>query len=85
MKQVLLRITAVFAKIAFGKFTQPLRGDLLLVREITLFQDPLDPDVDGECAQALVGKQHYAVGYLRSHAGQRAELFSKIEIRKSRP
>ena len=32
MKQVLLRVTAVFAKIRFGKLTQPLRCDFLSTR-----------------------------------------------------
>ena len=36
MKQVLLRITAVFAEIGFGKFTQPLRGYFLSTLKILL-------------------------------------------------
>ena len=75
MKQVLLRVTAVFAKIRFRKFAQPLFRDFFLPREILLFQNPLDPDVDWKCAQSLVGKQHYTVGNLRSHAGQRSTIF----------
>ena len=77
MKQVLLRVTAVFAKICFRKFAQPWFRDFL-PRKILLFQNSLNPDIDRKCAQALIGKQHYAVGYLRSHAGQRTQLFSKI-------
>ena len=80
MKQVLLRVTAVFAKIGFGKFAQLQFGDFFLSREILLFQNSLDPDVDRKCAEALIGKQHYTVSYLCSHAGQRAQLFSKIGI-----
>ena len=83
MKQVLLRVTAVFAKICFRKFAQPRFRDFFLPRKILLSQNSLDPDVDRKCAQALVGKQHHAIGHLRSHAGQRAQLFSKIGIRQS--
>jgi hypothetical protein len=56
MKQVLLRIPAVFAKIGFGKFTQLLRRHFLPAREIMLSQNPFDPDVDWECAEPLVSK-----------------------------
>ena len=85
MKQVLLRVTAVFAKICFRKFAQPQFRDFFLPRKILLLQNPLDPDVDWECAQALIGKQHYAVSNLRSHAGQRAQFFPEIGIGQSRP
>jgi hypothetical protein len=70
MKQVLLRVTAVFAKIGFRKFAQLQFGDFFLSREILLFQNSLDPDVDRKCAEAFIGKQHYTVSYLCSHAGQ---------------
>jgi len=85
MKQVLLRITGVFAEIGFRKFTEPLCRDLLLAREITLSQNPLDPDVDWECVQPLVGKEHHAICDLGSHAGQRAYVISKLAIGKRRP
>jgi len=85
MKQVLLRVAAVFAKIYFRKFAQPLFCEFFLPRKILLFQNSLAPDVNRKCAQPLVGKEHYAIRYLRSYAGQRAQLFSKIGIRKSRP
>jgi hypothetical protein len=70
MKQVLLRITAVFAEIGFGKFTQPLRGHFPSTRKVLLSQNPFDPDVDRECAEPLVTKEHHAICDLRSDAGQ---------------
>ena len=85
MKQVLLCIPAVFAEVRFGKFAQPLRCDLLLPREITLSQDPRDPDIDGECAEPLVAEKHHAICNLRSHARQGAQVFSKLGIGKCRP
>ena len=72
MKQVLLRVTAVLAKIGFGKFAQSQLGDFFLPRKILLFQNSLDPDVDWKSAQALVSKEHCTVSNLGSHAGQRA-------------
>src|SRR5438876_5114713 len=84
-KQVLLRVSAVFAKIAFGEFPQLLRRHFLSTRQIMLSQNPLDPDVDRECAEPLVCKEHHAICNLRSHTGQLAQIFSKIAIRKPRP
>ena len=70
VKQVLLRVTAVFAKIGFGKFAQHQFGNLFVPREILPFQNSLDPDVDRKCAEAFIGKQHYTISYLFSHPGQ---------------
>src|SRR5213592_3046627 len=50
-----------------------------------LSQSTLDQDVDRECAESLVCKEHHAICNLRSHAGQLAQIFSKIAIRKARP
>ena len=82
MKQVLLGIAAVFPKIGFGKFTQLLRRYFLPAREITLSQDPLDPDVDWERAEPLVGEEHHAVCDLHAHPRQIAQVLLKIAIRK---
>jgi hypothetical protein len=46
MKQVLLRVTAMFAKIGFAKFPQPLRVQFPGAREILLPQNALNPNVD---------------------------------------
>jgi hypothetical protein len=70
VKQVLLRVTAVFAKIGLGKLAQLQLGNFFLPRKILLFQNSLDPNVNRECAEALIGKEHYTVSYLRSHAWQ---------------
>jgi hypothetical protein len=56
MKQILLRVTSMFAKIGFAKFAQPLRRHFLRPRKIFLPQNALDPDVDGKRAQTFVGK-----------------------------
>src|SRR5213076_2267447 len=85
MKQVLLGIPAVFPKIGFGKFTQLLCRHFLPAREITLSQNPLDPDIDWECAEPLVGKEHDAVCDLCTHTRQLAQVLPKIAIRKRRP
>ena len=81
----MLRITPVFAKIGFRKFSQPQFGDFFLPRKILLFQNSLDPNVDRKCAQAFISKQHYTVGYLCSHAGQCAQFLFKIGIGQIRP
>jgi hypothetical protein len=85
VKQILLRVTAVRTKIGFRKFAQLEVADFFLSRKILLFQNSLNPDVDRKCAEAFIGKQHYTVCYLCSHAGQGAQLFAKIGIRQSRP
>src|SRR5712691_4616638 len=85
MKQVLLRVTAMCPEIRFRKHTQSLWRHFSFPRKIFLSQDPLDPDVDRECAQTFVGKEHYTISNLRTHARQLAELFAKIDIEKRRP
>ena len=85
MKQVLLRIPTVFAKIGFRKFTQLLRRYFLPAREILLSQNALDPDVDWECAEPLVSKEHHAVCDLRAHTRQIAQVIPKTALRKHRP
>ena len=66
MKQVLLRVTAVFAKICFRKFAQPEFGDFFLPRKILLSKTLSIQTSNWKCAQSFVGKEHYAVGNLRS-------------------
>ena len=85
MKQILLRVTAVFAKIRFRKFAQPQFSHFFLPRKILLFQNPLDPDIDWKCAQSFIGKEHYTIGNLHSHTGQRTQFLSEIGIGESRP
>src|SRR5213594_1653973 len=85
MKEVLLCITAVFAEIGFAEFTELPRRHFLSTRKIMLSQNPLDPDVDWECVQPLVGKEHHAICDLRPDAGQRAYVISKLAIGKRRP
>jgi len=41
-------------------------------RKILFAQNPLDPDVDRERAQPLVGKEHHTISNLRAYAGQLA-------------
>src|SRR5246127_2812754 len=48
-------------------------------------QHTLDPDIDRECTESFVRKKHYAICNLRPNAGQRAELCSKLDVRKRRP
>ena len=42
--------------------------------EVMLMENALDPDIDGEGAEALEGKEEDAVGDLFSDAGEAAEL-----------
>jgi hypothetical protein len=85
MKQVLLRVAAMFAKIGVTKFSQPLRVQFLSAGKILLPQNAVDPNVDRKGAQAFVGEKHYAIGDLRAYAGQLTKLCPKIDIRKRRP
>ncbi len=72
MKQILLRVPAVFAEIGFGELAKPLRAHLPSTRKIMLPQHALDPDIDRECSQPLIRKKHHAICNLRPHAWQRA-------------
>ena len=85
MKQILLRVPAVFAEIRFGELPQPLRRHFPSTRKIMLPQHALDPDIDRECSQPLIRKKHHAICNLRPHAWQRAQLFSELGIRQRRP
>ena len=85
MKQILLRVPAVFAEIRFRELPQPLRGHFPSTRKIMLPQHALDPDIDRECSQPLIRKKHHAICNLRPHAWQRAQLFSELGIRQRRP
>src|SRR6266481_2241423 len=85
MKQILLRVSAVFTEISLGELLQPLRGHFLSTREIMLPQHALDPDIDRECSQPLIRKKHHAICNLRPHAWQCAKLFSELGIGQGRP
>ena len=85
MKQVLLRVSAVFAEISIGQLAQPLCRDLLSTRKIMLPQHPLDPDIDRECSQPLIREKHGTICNLWPNARQRAQLFSELGIRQRRP
>jgi hypothetical protein len=56
MKQVLLRVTAMFAKISFRKFAQAAQSRFPFPRKIFFSQNALDPDIDREGPQTFVGK-----------------------------
>jgi len=85
MKQVLLRVAAVRSEMTFREFPQLRLCDFSLSWKIFPSQHPLDPDVDGECAQPLVGKKHYATGDLRPDTGQTTEFLPKLGVGKRRP
>jgi hypothetical protein len=72
MKQILLRVSAVFAEISLGELPQPLRGHFLSTRKIMLPQNAFDPDIDRERSQPLIRKKHHAICNLRPHPWQRA-------------
>src|SRR6266576_1714585 len=80
MKQILLRVPAVFAEIGFGELAKPLHAHLPSPRKIMLPQHALDPDIDRECSQPLIRKKHHAICNLRPHAWQRAQLFSELGV-----
>src|SRR5204863_2400079 len=82
MKQVLLRVSAVLPEMRFRKFTQLLCCRVFSTRKITLSQNALDPDVDRECAEPFIGKEHDAIRNLWPYTRQRAQLLAKLGIRK---
>lgn len=70
MKQILLGVSAVLAEVLRRELGQFLCRYFAPVPEIRLSQDALDPNIDWEGADALVGEEHYAICDLRTHAGQ---------------
>src|SRR5512144_3047314 len=85
MKQILLRVSAMFAEISFGELPQPLRANFPSTRKIMLPQHALDPDINRECSQPFIRKKQHTVCNLRPHAWQRAQLFSELGIGQGRP
>src|SRR5438105_11178571 len=72
MKQILLCVTAMVAKISLCERLEPGGVQSSRPRKILFAQNPLDPDVDRERAQPLVGKEHHTISNLRAYAGQLA-------------
>lgn len=85
MKQILLRVAPVFAKMAFGKFAQPRRVQFSCPWKIVLSQNALNPDIDGKSAQPFIGEKHHTISDLCTHAWQFTELLPKIGIGKYLP
>ena len=80
MKQILLCVTAMVPEVSLCERSKPRGVQFSRPREIAFAQNPLDPDVDRERAQPLVGKEHHTISNLRAHAGQRAQPRAKIDI-----
>src|SRR6266481_5784036 len=74
MKQILLRVAAVFTKIVLRKCAQLPRRDPFVSREILLSQNTLDPDIHRKGAQMFVGKEHHTIGDFRADTWKVAEV-----------
>src|SRR5450631_2391838 len=74
MKQVLLRVPAVFSEVGFTKGAELCCGYFSFSRKVFLFQDALDPDVDWKRPQPLVGKEHHTTSNLCAHARQFTQM-----------
>ena len=70
------------AEVLLCERLKPLGVQFSRARKILFAQDPLDPDVDREGAQSLVGKEHHTISNLRAHARQLAQSRAKIDIRQ---
>jgi hypothetical protein len=64
--------------------SQPCGVQFSRPREILFSQDPLDPNVDWERAQPLVGEEHHTISNLCAHARQLTQAHVKIGIRQHR-
>ena len=82
MKEILLCVTAMVPKVSLCERLEPRGVQSSRPRKILFAQNPLDPDVDRERAQPLVGKEHHTISNLRAHARQLAQPRAKIDIRK---
>src|SRR6202011_3269351 len=85
VKQILLRVASVVAEIFGRKRAEPRRCRFSFPGEILFSQDTLDPNVDRECAEALIGKKHNAVGDLRSDTLECTEVRLQFCIFQLRP
>ena len=72
MEEVLLGVAAVFAEVCAGEIAEFSGGDLAPSLEVVLAQDALDPDVDGERPDSLVGEEQDAVGHFFADAREPA-------------
>src|SRR5205807_85755 len=84
VKQILLCVTAMVAEVSLCERTKPRRVQFSRPRKIVFPQDTLDPDVDWECAQPLIGKEHHTISNLHAYARQLAQTPTKIDIRQDR-
>ena len=75
----------MLAEMRLAKSAQLPRSHLSFPREIFLLQDALDPDVDRKGAEPLVGKQHHAIGNLRSHTRQLTKKCAQSLVRQFPP
>src|SRR5438046_8165994 len=82
MKQILLRVAAMFTKIVLRKCAELPRRDPFVSGEILLSQNTLDPDIDRKGAQTFIGKEHHTIGDLRADTRKVAKVCAKIGIRK---
>src|SRR5262245_49659157 len=82
MKEILLGVTSMVSEVFLCERAKPGGVQSSRSRKILFPQDSLDPDIDRECAQALVGKEHHAISNLCAHARQLAQSRAKIDIRK---
>ena len=85
MKQILLRVTAVWSEVGFAKGAQLRFGRFSVSGKIFLFQNTLDPDVDRKRSQPFVGKKHHTISNLRAHARQLTQTRSQCFIRELTP
>ena len=85
MKQILLGITALLAKVFLCERLQPRRVQFSSARKILFSQHTLYPDVDRERAQSFVSEKHHTISNLRAHARKLAEPLLKVVIGKNGP
>jgi hypothetical protein len=84
MKQILLCVTAMVPKVSLCERSKPSGVQFSRPGKIVFAQHPLNPDVDRERAQPLVGKEHYTISNLRAYARQLAQPRPKIDIGERR-
>ena len=85
MKKILLRIAAVVSEIRLAKSAELLGGYFSSPGKIFLHEDALDPNIDREGAQPLVGKEHYAIGHFRADPWQLAKPNPEFLVRQVAP
>src|SRR2546423_2993799 len=81
MKQILLRVATMCAKIICSEIRQHLSSHLALPDKIFFAQDSFDPNINRERCDSLKGEEHNAIRHFHPDARELAQLLPQFPVR----